>query len=107
MTCCADAIGRRSSGQAFEGRRAIWRRAFLSGAPALPERIGISAITASATGARVLWFAALQKRIALMLGNSYLNQPKHLGELLHAMKVKVAEDARGAAQPQELVRRPA
>lgn len=56
---------------------------------------------------RVFSFAALQERIALMLGNKYLNQPKHLGELLHAMKRHLAEDGRGASQPQELVRRPA
>jgi Protein of unknown function (DUF5672) len=53
---------------------------------------------------RVFSVASLQQRIQLMLGNQYLNQPKHLAELLHAMKGQLAGGGRGELQP---VRRPA
>jgi uncharacterized protein DUF5672 len=39
---------------------------------------------------RVLSFAALQQRTLLAIGNTYLNHPKHLSELLDAMKVQLA-----------------
>jgi hypothetical protein len=48
--------------------------------------------------------AALQERIALMLGNSYLNRPKHLKELLQAMKERSEAGASGERAP---IRRPA
>jgi hypothetical protein len=55
---------------------------------------------------RVFAFAALQERTMLTLANKYLNQPHHLGELLYAMKVQMAnaETAGADAAP---VRRPA
>jgi hypothetical protein len=40
---------------------------------------------------RVFPFAALQERTLLALANKYLNHPKHLSELLHAMKVQMAD----------------
>jgi hypothetical protein len=53
---------------------------------------------------RVFSVPSLQQRISLMLGNKYLNQPKHLSELLRAMKDQMATamDARPLS-----VRRPA
>jgi hypothetical protein len=55
---------------------------------------------------RVFSYAALQERTLLALANKYLNHPKHLGELLHAMKVQMADTgaARGDVVP---LRRPA
>jgi hypothetical protein len=46
---------------------------------------------------RVFSVAALHERIQLMLGNPYLNQPKHLLELLEAVKDRLAETEPGAA----------
>ncbi len=40
---------------------------------------------------RVFSLSALQERTLLTLANNYLKQPQHLGELLHAMKVQLAE----------------
>jgi hypothetical protein len=40
---------------------------------------------------RVFSFAALQERTLLALANKYLNHPKHLSELLHAMQVQMAD----------------
>jgi hypothetical protein len=55
---------------------------------------------------RVFSLAALQERTLLALANNYLNHPKHLGELLHAMKVQLTDVglAGGDVAP---VRRPA
>jgi uncharacterized protein DUF5672 len=55
---------------------------------------------------RVLSFAALQERTLLAIGNKYLNHPKHLSELLHAMKIQLA-DAGSAPDVAAPVRRPA
>lgn len=51
---------------------------------------------------RVFSVAALHERIKLMLDNPYLNQPKHLLELLGAMKGRLAEAGPGAAVPVRL-----
>jgi hypothetical protein len=55
---------------------------------------------------RVFSLAALQERTLLALANKYLSQPQHLGELLHAVKVQMADVgiAGGDVTP---VRRPA
>jgi hypothetical protein len=54
---------------------------------------------------KVFSLAALQERTLLALANKYLNHPKHLSELLHAMKVELAAGTgRGEAAP---IRRPA
>jgi hypothetical protein len=55
---------------------------------------------------RVFPFAALQERTLLALANKYLNHPKHLSELLHAMKVQMA-DVGAAGGDVALLHRPA
>jgi Protein of unknown function (DUF5672) len=47
---------------------------------------------------RVFSVASLHERIQLMLGNPYLKQPKHLLELLQAIKGQLAEAGRGEVQ---------
>jgi hypothetical protein len=55
---------------------------------------------------RVFSYAALRERTLLALANKYLNHPKHLSELLHAMKMQMA-DARAAGGDVAPLRRPA
>jgi hypothetical protein len=52
---------------------------------------------------RVFSLAALQERTLLTLSNKYLNRPKHLNELLGAMKDQLAAGARREPSP---IRRP-
>ena len=55
---------------------------------------------------RVFSFAALQERTMLTLANKYLNHPKHLGELLHAMKVQMADAGSASADATPIRRLP-